>query len=100
MLTFYVSLFQVIIPGSWIFALIVNIPLFLVLNVKDNACTLSEEWIQKVYILYWTAIVIAAIVLMAGLYSRIVCTIWFKHGPDNQLTFQQRVSSKGAHQSP
>ncbi|XP_020608174.1 neuropeptide Y receptor type 2-like [Orbicella faveolata] len=86
----FASLFQVFIPGSWIFALIVHIPLFLALNVKDNACAWSHEWISKVYFSYWSAIVIAAMVLMAGLYSRIVCTLWFKHDPDNQLTFQQR----------
>jgi len=89
----------VIIPGSWILALIVHIPLFLAYKVEDNVCKLSEkEWIPKVYFSYWAAIVISAMVLMTGLYSRIVHTLWFKRDPDNQLTFQKRVSSKGAHQ--
>ena len=61
---------------------------------------MGEEWITKAYFFPWSATVIVATVLMAGLYSRIVHTLWFKHDPDNQLTFQQRVRSKGAHQSP
>ena len=62
-------------------------------NVKDNVCMwMDEEWLQKTYLLLWTAIVVAAMVLMAGLYSRIVYALWFKRDPENQLTFQQRVS--------
>ena len=62
-------------------------------KVKDNACAwMDEEWLGKPFILLWTAIVVAAMVLMAGLYSRIVYTLWFKRDPENQLTFQQRVS--------
>ena len=63
------------------------------LNVKDNICdSMEAEWLRKPYIVYWTAIVVAAMVLMAGLYSRIVYTLWFKRDTENQLTFQQRVS--------
>ena len=83
-----------IILGSWIFSLIVNIPLFLALSVKNNArCGwMNEEWIPKAYFLYWSAIVVVAMAIMAGLYSRIVYTLWFKRDRDNQLAFQQRVS--------
>ena len=94
-LKLYAFLFQVIIPGSWIFALIAKMPLFLALNVKDNDCALmDEEWIPKAYFLHWSVIVGVAMVMMAGLYSRIVYTLWFKRDHDNQLTFQQRVSIK------
>ena len=63
------------------------------LNVKDNACVWTdEEWLRKTYYLFWVAIVVPAMILMAGLYSRIVYTLWFKRDPENQLTFQQRVS--------
>jgi len=89
----YTFLFQVIIPGSWIFSFVVNIPLFLALNVKDNACVwMNEEWMPKAYFLYWSAIVVVAMATMALLYSRIVYNLWFKRDPENQLTFQQRVS--------
>ena len=82
-----------IIPGSWIFSLIVNIPLFLALSVKDNACVwMFEEWMPKAYFFSCSAIVVVAMAIMAALYSRIVYTLWFKRNPDNQLTFQQRVS--------
>ena len=53
---------------------------------------MDEEWLLKADILLWTAIVVAALALMAGLYSRIVYTLWFKRVPENQLPFQQRVS--------
>ena len=55
-------------------------------NVKDNACVRMDE------LLLWLAFVVAAMVLMAGLYSRIVYTLWFKRNPENQLAFPQRVS--------
>ena len=90
---FYALLSQVIIPDSWNFGLIVQIPSIMSFNVKDNACVLmDEEWLRKPYFVYWTATVVVAMVLMAGLYSRIVYTLWFKLDPENQLTFQQRVS--------
>jgi len=53
---------------------------------------MNKEWLRNTYYMYWTAIVVAAMVLMAGFYSRIVYTLWFKRDPENQLTFQQRVS--------
>ena len=62
------------------------------LNVKDNACVWMDEWLRNPFVFYWTAIAVAAMVLMTGLYSRIVYTLWFKRDPENQLTFQQRVS--------
>ena len=55
---------------------------------------MDEEWLQKAETLLWSVIVVAAMVLMAGLYSRIVYTLWIKRDPENQLTFQQRVSIK------
>ena len=82
-----------IIVGSWIFSFIVVTPSILSVNVKDNACvSMVEEWMSKAYFLLWSAVVVVAMAIMAGLYSRIVYTLWFKRNPDNQLTFQQRVS--------
>ena len=54
----------------------------------------EEEWMSKAYSLCWAAIVLVAMVIMAGLYVRIVNTLWFKRDPDNQPTFQQRVRIK------
>ena len=97
---FFHHLFQVIIIGSWIFSLIFNTPIFLMIKVEGNACVnvwvYGGDWIPKAYYLIWSAMVVLAVVLMAGLYSRIVYTLWFKRDIDqgNELTFQQRVSCK------
>ena len=53
---------------------------------------MDEEWLRRAFFLFFSAIVVAAMVMMAGLYSRIVYTLWFKRDQENQLTFQQRVS--------
>ena len=90
---FYAFISQVISPASWIVALIVHMSKFIGLNVKDNACVrMDEEWLRRAFFLFLSAIVVAAMVMMAGLYSRIVYTLWFKGDQENQLTFQQRVS--------
>ena len=61
----------------------------------DNACVwVSEQWKLKAFRSSWSAVVVVAMAVMAGLYSRIVYTLWFKRVPDNQPTFQQRVSIK------
>jgi len=87
---------QVIIPGSWIFSLVLEIPWSLFFIVKDNACVWrsEKEWIREALLLFRSTTVGAVMVLMAGLYFRIVYTLWFKNDPGNQLTFQQRVSIK------
>ena len=72
--------------------------MFLMIKVEGSACVntwvYGEDWIPKAYDLVWSAMVGLAVVLMAGLYSRIVYTLWFKHDPENEITFQQRVSIK------
>jgi len=71
-----------------------HMPKFMALKVIGNACRpIYEEWLQKAFYLLRSAIVVAAVVLMAGLYSRIVYTLWLKRDPENQLTFQQWVSN-------
>ena len=73
--------------------------MFVVVTVRDNTCVniwvYGEDWMPKVYDILWSLIVLLAVVLMAGLYSRVVYTLdlWFKRDVhDNQLAFQQRVS--------
>ena len=72
--------------------------MFLMIKVEGKACVnmwvYGEDWIPKAYDLLWSAMVGVAVLLLAGLYSRIVYTLWFKHDRDNQLTFQPRVSIK------
>ena len=45
-----------------------------------------------VYSLAWLLLIVLSLIMMVGLYSRVVYTLWFKHDDDNQLTSQQRVS--------
>jgi len=54
-----------------------------------------EEWMPKAFFSLWSGVVVVAMAIMVGLYSRIVFTLWFKRDADSQLTFQQRVSIKG-----
>ena len=92
MLTFE---FQIIIPGSWIFSIILNTPTFLVANVNSNFCGYiwPEQWMAKAFTLTWSVMVFLSLLLMVGMYSRAVYTLWFKRKDDDQLTNQQRVSA-------
>ena len=89
--------FQVIIPSSWIFSVIFNLPLFLLVEVKDGYCkndwVHGQDWMPKAYDLLWSSLIAVSVAMMAGLYSRIVYTLWFKRVEDNQPAFQQRVST-------
>lgn len=88
--------FQVIIPGSWIFSLIFNVPFFLVVEVKGGYCknvwVKGQDWMPKAYHLLWSSMVAMAVAMMAGLYSRIVSILWLKRAEENPPAFQQRVS--------
>ncbi|KAL9978218.1 hypothetical protein ACROYT_G015713 [Oculina patagonica] len=89
---------KVIIAGSWIFSLLLNIPLFLVRNLekRSNRCVdvWPESWMGKAYSLIWLSFTLLTLALMAGLYSRVVYALWFKGDDDNQLTHQQRGVTK------
>ncbi|KAL9957214.1 hypothetical protein ACROYT_G038824 [Oculina patagonica] len=84
---------KVIIAGSWIFSLILNIPVFLAknINTKSSMCVLIwPELMRKAYILSWVVLVFISCAVMVGLYSNVAYTLWFKRNDDNQLTFQQQ----------
>ncbi|XP_078349133.1 QRFP-like peptide receptor [Oculina patagonica] len=86
---------KVIIPGSWIFSLVVTFPGFLITNFDKeiDGCgeSFPEEWMAKAYSLTWllstTALPLA---LMVGLYSTVAYALWFKRNEDSQLTHQQK----------
>lgn len=92
------SLFQMIIAGSWVFALIFNILLFLVMDIRKKKnrtyCgeIFPERWMAMAYSLAWLFLIVLSLVMMVVLYSRVVYILWFKHDDGNQLTCQQRVS--------
>ncbi len=94
----YTFQFQVIIPGSWALALILNSPLFLFKDIEkkeDGLFCLSiwpERWMEKAYGVTWFLVVALPLSLMVGLYSRIVYALWFKRNEDNQLNHQKTVS--------
>jgi len=85
---------KVIIPGSWIFSVILNLPWFLFLEVQDGYCKnvpmYGQNWIPRAYSLLFSTLVAVSVVMMAGLYSRIVYTLWLKRVENNQPAFQQR----------
>ncbi|KAL9957241.1 hypothetical protein ACROYT_G038853 [Oculina patagonica] len=87
---------KVIIPGSWIFALMFTSPEFFVRDIlktkSGNFCMLiyPDDWMGKAYSVAWLVVVNLSLLLMVGLYSRTVYTLWFKRNADNQLTNQQK----------
>lgn len=87
-----------IIAVSWVFSLLFNIPLFLVMGIRKKKnrtyCgeIFPERWMAMVYSLAWLLLIVLSLVMMVVLYSSLVYTLWFKHDDDNQLTSQQRVS--------
>lgn len=85
-----------IIPGAWIFSLIVNIPVFLVVSFEDasGACVRvwPEKWMPRAYNVGWFVVMaIIPLTLMIGFYSRVVYTLWFKGMNVNALTRHQKV---------
>ncbi|KAL9953674.1 hypothetical protein ACROYT_G041127 [Oculina patagonica] len=86
---------KMIIPGSWIFALIVNISLFFVTNFDKNTARCERMWPEK-----WMAhaqnwgwlvlLVLLPLAVMTGFYSRVVCTLWLKRNDGNKLSYRQQ----------
>lgn len=90
--------FQVIIPVTWTFTLILNLPLYIVKDVvrrqNGNSCVSlwPEGWMGKTYSVTWLVGVFLPLILMMGLYSRVVYSLWFKRNDGGQITQQQQVS--------
>lgn len=86
-----------IIPGSWILSLIISIPHFLKTDFDTELATYQctyewpEQWMNTAYTWATNAFVLLSIVLMTGLYTRVVYTLWFKRNDDCRLTYQQQV---------
>ena len=85
-----------IIAISWIFSLIFNLPVFLVRSFDDKSqqCFLSypEEWIIKARETAWLVLTVVPLLIMIGLYYRVVHLLWFKNcGGDSQFSSKQKV---------
>ena len=52
------------------------------------------DWMQRAYSMSWKVVVFLSCALMAGLYSRVVCTLWIKRNDDNGLEHRQKVNVK------
>ena len=96
---FYVFLFQLIIPGIWIFSLLLNIPVVLLawtFDKKSNSCKFI--WPEKLMTnphpedLKWNILVALTLLVMAVVYSRVMFTLWFQGNDGTQLSHQQKVS--------
>ena len=96
-LTYFVL--QLIIPGSWILAVITNIPKFIKLDFVEeqnpNYCIYDydwpQEWMEKAFLLAGICIPMLCFTLMMGLYSRVIYTMYFKRDEYTQHTCQQQV---------
>ena len=94
--TIYASRFQIIIPGSWILALTLNTPLFLVTKfdktIGDCKWMWPENWMGAAYDTTWLVVLaIIPLTVMTALYSRVVYTLWFKRNDHHELAFRQKV---------
>ena len=89
---------QVIVPVSWICGIILNLPPIIVKVVIEtksgNSCMsiFPDAWMGQAYSVAWFVGVFIPLIVMIGLYSRVVYALWFKGNDGNQLTQQQKVS--------
>ena len=49
-------------------------------------------WIYHVGTVSWSIVCLSSSILMAGLYSKVVYTLWFEQSEDNVLPPQQQVT--------
>lgn len=86
---------KVIIPASWIFAIIMESPGFLSsdYNTTLSICTLAfpDEWMGKAFSVVWFLVFGGLpIPLMATFYSTVVYNLWFKRNDQNEISYQQQ----------
>ena len=88
--------FQVIIPCSWLFGVILETPAFILYKFdrEQGVCIFPfpEEWMDQTYSLAWFLVIaFLPVSLMVALYSRIVYTLWFKRTSPSNSTHRQQV---------
>jgi len=61
---------------------------------SGNSCVSiwPEDWMGKAYSVAWFVGVFIPLIVMIGLYFRVVYALWFKGSNGSQLTQQQKVS--------
>ena len=88
--------FQVVIPCSWIFGLVINFPGFIVKNFDPKATfcirRYSEDWMGKTYTLIWSLLLaFLPALIMAALYVRVVHLLWFHRAEHPAFDHRQQV---------
>ncbi|KAL9970888.1 hypothetical protein ACROYT_G023341 [Oculina patagonica] len=86
---------KVIIPCCWIFAWALNMPLILVTtfdeSIGDCIWDWPESWMGAANETTWLVLLaIIPLIVMTGLYSRVVYTLWFKRNDSHELAFRQK----------
>jgi len=86
---------KVIIPGCWIFAVALNMPLILVTIFDeitgDCKWNWPKSWMGAANETTWLVLLaIIPLIVMTGLYSRVVYTLWFKRNDGQELAFRQK----------
>ena len=80
-----------VIAGSWILAVILQLREY-GKKVVDNSCVYvwSEEFVNS-FSLMWHSFVFVSCIILAGLYSRVVHTLWFRRNGHDEITHHQQV---------
>ena len=80
-----------VIAGSWILAVILQLREY-GKKVVDNSCVYvwSEEFVNS-FSLMWHSFVFVSCIILAGLYSRVVHTLWFRRTDHDEITHHQQV---------
>ena len=82
---------KMVIAASWILALILQLREY-GKKVVDNSCVYvwSEEFVNS-FSLMWHSFVFVSCIILAGLYSRVVHTLWFRQDYHNDIPHNQQV---------
>jgi len=77
------SKLRVLVSSSWVFACLLNLPLFFIMSYDDRSNFCVENWphplLPKIYGIIWFSVVGAIPVsIMAVLYSKVVYHLWVK----------------------
>ncbi|XP_078372989.1 QRFP-like peptide receptor [Oculina patagonica] len=86
---------KVILSCCWIFSVALNMPLFLVStfdeSIGDCKWDWPESWMGGAYDTAWLVLLaIIPLIVMTGLYSRVVYMLWFKRNDGHELAFPQK----------
>lgn len=86
---------KIIIPGCWIFAVALNMPMIMVTiydkETGDCKWNWPEQWMGAANETTWLVLLACIpLTVMTGLYSRVVYTLWFKRNDDHELAYRQK----------